>query len=616
MGDEGGGGDFASPPAAKRLKRVAEMVMVLSAMAGMRGGRDPTPVEKAMAAEARESLTGLCEKLKPKDLFPREAVRAVVEDLGLSKDVGIGFKPPRISISEKILQTKRKLEGPKEVTMHQNPYFPSPNFGTNQIGGVHSQPISSSASQRPQFQEKNSVIKPGIGIPLQSGISIPRSDPLKQNGPPLISQSKVTPQVQNQQKDKSAEKPKSDSSTNEKLPGGVQQPNLLIGLPAQQGSSLLTPPQSVYSTHTEISKKVQKIVQSKRDTSHPLWTPPSTDYMTKATMCMSCNVMINDFESLLICDACEKGTHLKCLESSYGSKISLPKAEWHCQKCLVTSQGKALPPKYGKVTRTVGPPKIAPPVKKENVVSKLNGNPSVVGVVQMKPQNDVKNPKNAVTNPKTDGKETVGVVKKESIQNNGEDGNGVDKKEKEKGEKSVTENPGIEIPGNEDLGNGNQGNGIPESREIKWVGEAGEVIDGKIHYSACSINNMNYKLQDHVLISSEGNRLIPSKIKSLWESKEQNSKSVIVNPYYLPSDLPESVSCSSGGVEENEVYASDNKQVISLELISGKCEVLSNDKFQVETEKRGKLNDDNLPLIFLCRWKYDDTNGILRPLTN
>lgn len=108
MGDEGTG-DIASPPAAKRLKRVAEVVMVLSAMAEMRGGKDPTPVEKAMAAEARESLTGLCQRFKPKDLFPREAVRAVVEDLGLNKDAGMGFRPPRASIADRILQTKRKV---------------------------------------------------------------------------------------------------------------------------------------------------------------------------------------------------------------------------------------------------------------------------------------------------------------------------------------------------------------------------------------------------------------------------------------------------------------------------------------------------------------------------
>lgn len=108
MGDEGPG-DIPSPPAAKRLKRVAEVVMVLSAMAEMRGGRDPTPVEKAMAAEARESLTGLCEGFKPKDLFPREAVRAVVEDLGLNKDSGMVFRPPRTSIADRILQTKRKV---------------------------------------------------------------------------------------------------------------------------------------------------------------------------------------------------------------------------------------------------------------------------------------------------------------------------------------------------------------------------------------------------------------------------------------------------------------------------------------------------------------------------
>ncbi|RWW07714.1 hypothetical protein GW17_00028892 [Ensete ventricosum] len=119
MGDEGHAEvPAAESPATKKrardggdLKRVAEIVMVLSAMGQMRGGRQPTAAEKALVAEARERLVAMCEGVKPKELFSGEAVRVVVEDLGLnrSKDPVMGFRPPKISIADKLLLTKKKV---------------------------------------------------------------------------------------------------------------------------------------------------------------------------------------------------------------------------------------------------------------------------------------------------------------------------------------------------------------------------------------------------------------------------------------------------------------------------------------------------------------------------
>ncbi|RRT61791.1 hypothetical protein B296_00024090 [Ensete ventricosum] len=91
---------------------------------------------------------------------------------------------------------------------------------------------------------------------------------------------------------------------------------------------------------------------------HPIWTPPSTEHMNATVNCQLCKNIIIDIECLLICDACEKANHLKCLQS-YGNK-SIPKAEWHCPRCLASSNGKPLPPKYGRVTRApVSAPKTA-----------------------------------------------------------------------------------------------------------------------------------------------------------------------------------------------------------------------------------------------------------------
>ncbi|MCD9560850.1 hypothetical protein HAX54_019658 [Datura stramonium] len=74
------------------------------------GGRVPTAAEKEMMAEAREKLA-LCQTFVPKDVFPRYAFGAVIEDLGLNKpkEQRIGFHPPKMSIAEKLLIAKEKV---------------------------------------------------------------------------------------------------------------------------------------------------------------------------------------------------------------------------------------------------------------------------------------------------------------------------------------------------------------------------------------------------------------------------------------------------------------------------------------------------------------------------
>lgn len=93
------------------MKRIAEIVLVLSAMGKMRAGRDPTVAEKTMMAEARAKVVALCEELAPKDILPTESFDVVIEDLGLNrlKD-RVGFRPIKNSISEKIALAKRQVK--------------------------------------------------------------------------------------------------------------------------------------------------------------------------------------------------------------------------------------------------------------------------------------------------------------------------------------------------------------------------------------------------------------------------------------------------------------------------------------------------------------------------
>lgn len=94
------------------LKRVAEIVLVLSTMATMRGGRKPTEVEVELMREARTKLANLCQGLAPKDIVAGEAIGTVIEDLGLNskiKEQRLGFRTPKMSIAERYSHAKWKV---------------------------------------------------------------------------------------------------------------------------------------------------------------------------------------------------------------------------------------------------------------------------------------------------------------------------------------------------------------------------------------------------------------------------------------------------------------------------------------------------------------------------
>lgn len=110
------------------------------------------------------------------------------------------------------------------------------------------------------------------------------------------------------------------------------------------------------NSHFEIGKIVKKLLQPHLPV-HPEWTPPSRDYMNKALTCQTCKFTINEVGSVLVCDGCEKGYHLKCLQSN--NLKAIPRGEWHCGKCLFLNNGKPVPPKYGRVMRNIPPTKVS-----------------------------------------------------------------------------------------------------------------------------------------------------------------------------------------------------------------------------------------------------------------
>ncbi|KAL5199600.1 hypothetical protein ABZP36_020803 [Zizania latifolia] len=354
------------------LGRVAEIVMVLAAAGEARGGRAPTAAERALAAEA--------------ELFSKEAVRALVEDLGLSRardPAAMGYRPHRASIAERILLTKRKV-GHKPLQLFsftlmeeikEAPVYPTTNV-----------PQTTASNAAPVFQHGAS--KPTTGLPRnQSTVaSFPATSPVSVSSPSgasfvkaaSISSIVALPSLGSEnirlekatidQANKSAihttttfnpntiqSSSQAGKSQDKKAP--TIQPvtvNTVMKHQSPPGVSFVQQ-QSVFSNHNAIAKNVQQVLH--QPVNHPSWTLPSTEYMYSRLDCQLCKVSITDVESLLVCDACERGIHLKCLQH-YGSN-GLPKAEWYCPMCVACSKGKPLPPKYGKVTRTVVAPKVS-----------------------------------------------------------------------------------------------------------------------------------------------------------------------------------------------------------------------------------------------------------------
>ncbi|CAL4885037.1 unnamed protein product [Urochloa decumbens] len=384
-GDEGAG-----------LRRVAEIVMVLAAAGEVRGGREPTAAERALAAEARERLAAAVAEgaVRPKDLFPGEAVRAVVEDLGLNRakdPAAMGFRPPKASIADRLMLTKRKMEEVKETPAQPTVSTPQTAVssgmsefhalnGASKFGvGVPRNPqVATLATTAPLTSTSPVILKPPGSSPVKpvanSGVSLPHTGPshLKLdkdvNGPLNLARSSSGATVVHPNKstlDTSA-RPNVNAVQNsnqllknqDTKPVAVQAStgNTVVGHRATPGVAFV-PPKPTFVNHNEIAKSVQKFLH--QPTNHPSWTPPSTEYMHSRLGCQICKVAITDTDSLLVCDACERGVHLKCLQQ-YGNK-GIPKAEWHCSACLTQTKGKPLPPKYGKVTRTVVASKAAPP---------------------------------------------------------------------------------------------------------------------------------------------------------------------------------------------------------------------------------------------------------------
>ncbi|XP_057474781.1 uncharacterized protein LOC130762923 [Actinidia eriantha] len=780
-------GDELGLPAAKKarsgggsmgtVRRVAEIVMVLSAMGKMRGGRSPTSAETEMMAEAREKLAAVCEEFAPKNVFPRDAFGAVMEDLGLNKlrEQKLGFRPPKMSIAEKVLLTKQKRLHTNLGVADKLIHAPISAGGLQHASPLGHVSAANSASLPYQLPASEVRTTPGSsGLPTSllgrdsSSTPLPRVDRPHFRLDPR-SNGSIAPQIQvNSSGNHTLQKTPAWSQQSQSTPSGKTGPDNKVlphpsvkvegtvstnplrvashaaaskpvitqttsgHLPAMhqhvQGMNFVQAP-LLSNVHSEIGKIVQKLLQPQLP-EHPKWTPPSRDYMNKALACQVCKLIINEVENVLVCDACEKGYHLKCLQSH--NQKGVPRGEWHCFKCLALSNGKPLPPKYGRVTRNITTPKVpsstlavqSSPEDKVGTLGEKGNQPKITANgssglqsastgsmdnsnnhsafdTNMQNATEVQGNDILSTGEKMDDKghfeacpndairssrpacvssvacssfegsheeKLVSELKGQSpakpsepssktldhLQASGNPQNNVQKElpdagiplmqchdnkltvldtEKSLGSKTFDCNPnddikqeeqGVvradpsEISGTSIRASHNPKSSSEGSSYVDWIGDVLKVVDEKTYYESCCINGVVYEVQDHALFCSNSDKVIPSKLQSMWEDNKTRSKCIIVNRCYFPSDLPEAVGrpCSP---ESNEVYESTHGSTIMAGLIRGPCEVLPPSKFIEESERRSRLGtgtNNGLRPVFLCKWFFDEAKGVFRDVSS
>ncbi|KAK1418016.1 hypothetical protein QVD17_27152 [Tagetes erecta] len=639
------------------LKKVAEMVLVLAAMGKMRGGRKPTPVEVEMMVEARGKLVEVCKGFAPKDVFPTDGFGTIIEDLGLNRvsETKLGILPPsKVSIARKLQLTKQKMEKSEVFPLHSATYTPRVNdpraapHAVQTVSGKadhrsfqnHSSLVhasSTSNSRNLPYQLPTSEVRP-VGSNVLTSNHLGRSStvsPMEQAGRvPLRSDGRSNANSAGDHKapHTPTRSIQSQSASFNKANGAAHLTN--INHHVQRHMNFAQPPAA--NTHNEVAKLVQKILEPHTPI-RQTWNPPSRDYMNKVLTCQTCKNMINEVDTVLVCDACEKGYHLRCLQCNPKSIFGDECREWHCAKCMAISNGKPLPLKYGRVMRNINAPKRSPSsagdqssLEKKVQSSDENFNQRLMsanGDSVSQTSTDVQN--NGTRECGTENFSSEKCQSNLQTLGNHQDADGCSKPSTQNGIKLESnpkgENGEHEVEGGNIVKTSenctklreNEGSFPSSMHDVEWVGGVVNEIDEKMYYGSCCIGGTTYKLQDYALFSSTGDNLMPNKLQGMWEDNKTNKKWVTVTRCFFPDDLPEGVGrpCAP---EDNEVYESNHETTLAAGLIHGPCKVLPPRKFAeervIQTRSQAKTFDKP-EQIFLCKWFYDENKRLFRDVT-
>lgn len=124
------------------------------------------------------------------------------------------------------------------------------------------------------------------------------------------------------------------------------------------------------------------------------------------------------------------------------------------------------------------------------------------------------------------------------------------------------------------------------------------------------LNGVKFSVSDTVLVehvdSKDSRHHWVATIEGFWQDI-YGEKWADARWFYFPEHAK--YANMTGQVDENEVFASSHVDEVPIDLIRGKCVVLSEDEWQARMES----DQDDMP-TYLCRKHYSCDTGEFRPL--
>lgn len=101
--------------------------------------------------------------------------------------------------------------------------------------------------------------------------------------------------------------------------------------------------------HQEIALAIR---QSKPEVFLEVLPETASAYIDSPSTCVTCNTLLHGTRSVLVCDGCGTGFHLRCLKFEDPSDI--PEKDWYCTKCVAVYGGQPKASQYGPLRRGPG----------------------------------------------------------------------------------------------------------------------------------------------------------------------------------------------------------------------------------------------------------------------
>ncbi|GFZ04965.1 RING/FYVE/PHD zinc finger superfamily protein [Actinidia rufa] len=494
-------GELEAPPSKKARigwgceESSGDSAGVGAAMGRMRGGRDPTAAEMEMMVDAREKLVLLCGELGPKDVFPREGFGSVIEDIGLAAES----------------QGASHFTG----TLPLNKPNPAPNLSGRFPTCFTIRELKDNLSRKQLCMVSHSV----------KGVSPNGADRTDR------------PTKANSSGDATVLKTPAWSQRSQSTSSGHIWTSGNYASACARNNFVQSP--LVSNVHSEIGKIVQKLLQPKLQ-AHPTWTPPPRDYMNKALNYQVCNLTIIEVEDVLVCDACEKGYHLKCLQSRNQKAIPKEKKvgtlgkKGNQQKITANGSSGLRSAPAGNMVNYQNPSTSGSNMPnasdmqverscKEKLVVK-GWSPAKSSETIAKTLDHLQSSSNSQYNDQKELSYSAGSPPKQCHDNNLTvkdsersdskffygNGNGDIKQE----EQGVARPEPVETSGTGILASEHVRSSSDRSDDVDWIGDIIQVVDGKTHYSSCCINGVVYKVKDYALFHFNNDKLMPSKLQA------------------------------------------------------------------------------------------------------